>query len=250
MGGRRKEKKQRTRCIIAHWAARFLAVLASVAALSLSAYALNGAVDDNTYALQVTTGAVSADENLAEEVQYFKIIYEDVDGHIRSHRIFPGEGELRDSMDWAVEQGAAGADAAQADTAEALSAARGAFAKQLGYSISRDDTPFQPYYTDTYFFQPLKKVKGIQKVEILTRDTGTWSCQALRVYQVNAVNGVGMYGYVSSQQYADFEGTLIAKMEKGVSFSWPVDRMHRIVPDGRGDAVLTAAEETYSTAST
>lgn len=254
-----------------------------------------GQLDSNTYALQVTTGTVSAAGSLADQILYFKVVYEDEDGYTRSHRIFPGENALKDSMDWAASQAgnsviigsAAGetadtsADAAgsQEETAEApadgqtpapqmsdgsrsaATAISEAAYRQLGITVRENNEAFRPYTTDTFFFQPLKKVKTVQRIEVLMCDQstgnaasagGTWACQAMRVYQVGAVNGVGMYGNVSDRRYVDFSGNLIAKMEAPKTFNWNKDDIFTIKPDGAGakEGKLVQTMEPYSTAMT
>lgn len=217
----------------------------------------NLADNSNTYALQVSTGTLTVSGNLADELLYFKIVYEDVDGHVRSHRIFPGQNALKDSMDWAGQQG----ESTQSGLSTILSA--------MKVTLQREETPFQAYGLDTFFFQPLKEVKNIQSIEILMCDnvteqtvetengtkttevvntaSGTWTCQDMRVYKVSAVRGMEMYGAVSSRQYADFDGTLVARMESAKTFNWNSDRMFRITTDGTGDGTLKQTNESYST---
>ena len=69
--------------------------------------------NDNTYALQVSTGTLNVQGSLADEILYFNVVYEDTDGYVRSHRIFPGENALRDSMDWANDQAKTDAEASE-----------------------------------------------------------------------------------------------------------------------------------------
>ncbi len=261
MRGANDNKRKELRSIPTRRAVRLIAFLLSAvllpggAALPQKAEAaygdLDSGLDDNTYALQVSTGTVSVTGSLADEILYFKINYEDEDGYVRSHRIFPGENALKDSMDWAEQQGTTGSD-----TAVRTMKLRQSIMEELGVSVTREESAFQPYATDTFFFQPLKKVKSIQSIEILMCDqvtgngnqtNGTWACQAMRVYQVSAVRGMEMYGYVSGRMYADFDGTLIAKMEQSKTFNWTSDRMFRITSDGSGNAMLTQTSESYTT---
>lgn len=217
--------------------------------------------DDNTYALQVSTGTLNVRGSLADEILYFNVIYEDADGYVRSHRIFPGENALRDSMDWANEQAktADGAGQSGGNSSIDTSGAATERAAQLGVTVTRKEEPFLPYSTDTFFFQPLKKVKSIQRIEILscdkvteTRDltNGTWTCQDLRVYKVAHVRGMKPYGYISGCKYADFDGTMIARMEKPVTYNWNSDAIFRITSDGREEGTLVQTEEAYNTVTT
>ena len=212
---------------------------------------------DNTYALQVSTGVISASGNLADEILYFKITYEDKDGYVRSHRIFPGESALKESMSWANDNGDKGVDGTVTSIRSGGTASsRESYYTKTGAMVEQTNEAFESYATDTFFFQPLKQVKKIKSVEILMCDSqteegkatsGTWNCQALRVYQVSAVHGVGLYGYVSDRQFASFDGTLVAEMEESKTFNWDSDRMFRITEDGK-DGKLVAANESYSTA--
>ena len=267
--------------------------------------------DDNTYALQVSTGTLNVQGSLADEILYFNVVYEDTDGYVRSHRIFPGENALRDSMDWANDQAKTDAEASEnagespeeeyeeyynfytmrwekrpkgtSSTSTGSTGSTGSSTSgrwwetgsnsgstetsnalvenltRLGVSVTREEEPFQPYSTDTFFFQPLKKVKSIQRIEILscdkvteTRDltNGTWTCQDLRVYKVAHIRGMQSYGYASGCKYADFDGTMIARMEKPVTYNWNADAIFRITSDGREEGKLVQTEEAYSTATT
>lgn len=349
----KRNKNHRGRSGPAHWVPCLLALLMLAGGvLGSSAYAAGDGlgVDDNTYALVVTTGAATPVGDLSKEIQYFKIIYEDVDGYTRSHRIFPGEDSVQESLEMARSSEIASAEPLTSDeqwlmryiqqkssrdfesmqkllrqlypdtyqqfslqygvtakdawysAAEAeilpklekkqtlyeyasrknptqpLNETRRKYAEQLGYPVQdiEDQKAFEAYATDTFFFQPLKKVKTIKRVEFLTKkggeeeavsESGTWNCQSLRIYQVDAIYGLGMYGYISNRQYADFDGTLLLEMDRpasggGVSFSWPVDRMQRIAPkddryitsDGKTqytpDATLSLVNEPYSTKTT
>ncbi len=286
MRGINGEKRTELRHILARRAARFTAFLLAAAMLlpgggltpqkaEAAAYGdLGSSLNDNTYALQVSTGAVSTTGDLADEILYFKITYEDEDGYVRSHRIFPGEDALKNSMDWAEQQGKS-----LAESGEVVNLRQQVLDK-LGVSVTNDEKAFQAYATDTFFFQPLKKVKSIQSVEVLMCDnttevkndakdrntatdskstdksaasgngtSGTWTCQAMRIYQVSNVYGVNMYGYASSRRYADFSGTLIAKMSQSKTFNWNTDHMFRITAEGNGDAALVETSETYTTSS-
>ena len=212
------------------------------AAAAVSYGDLSGSLKSTaTYALQVSTGAVSTTGSLADEILYFKISYTDENDCVRSQRIFPAENALKNSMDWADAQ-VLYKEKTATDT--------------LQISATRNEKAFQAYTTDTFFFQPLKKIKSIQSVEILMCDqvtgtanktNGTWACQAMRIYQVSDVRGMKSYGYATSLQYADFDGTLIASMNGSQTFNWTSDRMFRITADGSGDASLTQSSESYST---
>lgn len=57
--------------------------------------------DGNTFALVVTTGITTAAGDLSEDIQYFKIVYEDMDGYTRSHLVFPGEDSAQESLELA-----------------------------------------------------------------------------------------------------------------------------------------------------
>ena len=285
MRGINGDKRTKLRHILARRAARFTAFLLAAAMLlpgggltpqkaEAAAYGdLGSNLNDNTYALQVSTGAVSATGDLADEILYFKITYEDEDGYVRSHRIFPGEDALKNSMDWAEQQGKS------LEESGVVVNLRQQILNKLGVSVTNEEKAFQAYATDTFFFQPLKKVKSIQSVEVLMCDNttavkndakdrntatdskstdksaaesgngtnGTWTCQGMRIYQVSNVYGVRMYGYVSSRRYADFSGTLIAKMSQSKTFNWNTDHMFRITTDGKGDATLVQTNEAYTT---
>ena len=260
------EKRKRSHSALARSAGRLAALLLAavmllpdVALLPRSAAAASddasggssgSGIGNNVYALQVSTGAVSVKGSLADEILYFKITYKDTDGYVRSHRIFPGENALKESMAWAKQKGS------EFTASVGGVNIRDSVLEKLGVTVTGEEQAFQEYATDTFFFQPLKELESIQSIEILMSDdssdgkesaSGTWTCQAMRVYQVSTVYGTGMYGYASSRQYANFSGTLIAKMEQAQTFNWNTDRMFRITTDGSGDGTLVQTNERYTT---
>lgn len=282
--------------------AMLLPMLPQKAGAAASDYGELEQLDTNTYALQVSTGVVSTRGSLADEILYFKVVYEDEDGYTRSHRIFPGENALEQSDQWAAGQAgsqvtlegyaqedgqntvssaasgsdtsAPAADQSASGAAESTGAApegdagtaaapaeeidMAATAEKLGVTI-QDSKPFQPYSTDTFFFQPLKKVKSIQRIEVLMcdqvtesadRTNGSWTCQAMRVYQVDAIKGMKMYGGISSRRYADFSGWLIAEMDQPHTFNWTKDDIFQIAVGGGEDGSLAQVQERYDTRTT
>ena len=245
----KRNKNHRGRCGPAHWVPCLLALLMLAGGvLGGSAYAAGDGlgVDDNTYALVVTTGAATPVGDLSKEIQYFKIIYEDVDGYTRSYRIFPGEDSVQESLEMArsseiasaqpltndeqrlmiviqtknsrffddlqkllkqlyeddyqrfiVQYGITAWDkwfsaaeaeilpklerkqalyeyASRKNPTQPLNETRRKYAEQLGYPVQdiEDQKAFESYATDTFFFQPLKKVKTIKRVEFLTKKGG------------------------------------------------------------------------------
>ena len=205
---------------------------------------LQSGLGSGTYALQVSTGAVSTTGTLADEILYFKITYKDENNNTRSHRIFPSENALKNSVDWAKEQGT-----------DSYAGVLGT----LGITVAESSTAFSAYSTDTFFFQPLKKIKSVESIEILMCDNvgaeknvtnGTWTCQSMRVYEVTAVHGVYGYGAGTARTFADFEGTLISQMSESKTFNWNTDHVFRITKESGGDARLADKSEAYSTKST
>ncbi len=267
----RKSNKNRIKPIkaVRRFAERLTAVLLSAAILLGSVALLSANVsaasygdpstspDDNTYALQVSTGAVSATGNLADEILYFKIVYTDVDDYTRTHRIFPGEDALNESMTWASENGTTTADTQKNYlTSSTGQSTRESLFSKLKITVNENKQAFRAYSTDTFFFQPVKAVKSIQSIEVLMCDkitsaenvtNGTWSCQGMRIYKVSSINGVGRYGYVSDRKYASFSGTLIAAMTEPKNFNWSSDRLFKVVTSGTGDASLSLDTTAYST---
>lgn len=191
------------------------------------------AEDGKTYALVFSTGENVAGKDLSEDIQFIRIKYEAADGSGEHyHYIFPGDGEFQKSLEWARQAGET------TQTVEQRIA-------QLGYTAGgfAGHRAFQTYATDTLLFQPVREVKSFLGMEFFTKNTGTWNCQDIRLYEVTELRGLRMSGYLSDQYYVDFQGELMMRLQKPQSFSWAVGRLFRLTTQGKGDGELVAYEE-------
>ena len=206
----------------------------------------------DTYLLSVGTGVDSG-----VNVKYFSVRYVDKNDVIRTEFIFPNEGDLGKSYSTVLETVGGG----KQYEAAATSAKNG-----LGYIFTEPTnvSALRSYTTDEYLFKPSYQMKQLMGVDVFMRypyhdnpftDEGKttrktaqeWTCTDMRIFKVNKLYGVGMYGYCSDKYYVDFDGTLLAKMETGGDVvSFQVSKSDKIyhVPnldyyDARGETVFS-----------
>ena len=153
----------------------------------------------NTYALVVSTGGQSGDS-----IQYFKVVYEDIDGIRRSEYIL--KDDSKSSFDWS--QKFSNVEGRRLTASHRFSIVYGW--DQICSSIP--STPLQAEQRDTYLFETVYDVKRIVGLEIM-QNAGQWDCQGLWLYQVDQIYGEEMYGYVSSDAYVNFSGWRLAELE-------------------------------------
>lgn len=187
-------------------ARRWLSVLVCAAlTISLLPLTAQAADDRNLCALQVTTGA-----SAGSGVTYFAVVYQGTDGVERTEYIFPNQGDYQRSLQYAASFGV---------TEKGEQLAQDFHYQTKDWSALQ---PLQPYQTDTYFFQPGYPLDKLVRVEVFGTGS-TWICQSLQVYQVDSVQGLDFYGYLSNQYYVRFSGTRLAELQSAegvLSFAW------------------------------
>ena len=202
--------------------------------------ASSGTPMTNTYMLEVSTGSVRYG-GTADNVKYFVIYYTTGTGEnakTRSAVIFPGKDAMRKSMDAASSVG---------NREERRQTVREVF----GYTTAalRDRKGLGNVHTDQLLFTTPDKIETIDRIQIFGRleeTTGpdgkpktapsTWACQGMRVYRVDTLYGLEMYGWYSDDGYIDFKGEVIADVvmaSGGGIFHWDTSAgVHNIVGPG------------------
>ena len=182
----------------------------------------NGVAVSNTYLLSISTGIESG-----ENVMYFTVRYEDTGGSIRTEYIFPHEGDLGKS--YRIAMGNPNKEV-EDEKAPRFTAAYHAVKDGTGYAFTlpSDVEGLRAYSTDEYLFSPSYPFKQLMGVDVFMRypywgeyvpPKGTpavaqgWTCTDMRIFEVNKLYGVEMYGYCSDKYYIDFSGTLLAEMD-------------------------------------
>ena len=200
---------------------------------------------DNTYALTVTTGT-SAGTN----VLYFGVVYQS-GGQEYTQFILPHEGDLERSIKIASE--------VDQNSVREKTIVHDIF----GYSVKSTDkiTALQPYRTDTYLFRPTHTFDSLVRVQVYMAGakSSTWSCQSLRVYQVDRLYGLASAGYVSDQYFIRFDGTMLARTKQGFDLNANPAMLFTLPADGKGsgaaeynmevptgeDAVVESSKQDY-----
>ncbi|MCR4725412.1 MAG: hypothetical protein K5772_08260 [Clostridia bacterium] len=160
----------------------------------------------NTYILEVSTGTILKGGN-ADNILYFAVHYTTVNGKPRSVIIMPGTDGLQRGYEIAA--GCANTDTRQKRVQELF-----------GYQ------PFDPsartalgsVQTDQFLFETPEAVATIDKIQIFGKATSArsdWPCQGMRVYSVEKLYGLDMYGWYSDTPYIDFDGKVIADAAMG-----------------------------------
>ena len=157
--------------------------------------------EDRTYILELSTGTVSGDN-----IEFFRIVYEAEDGDTRTQYIFPTEDSLRSGYRIAAE---AGTPLQVLEWVKTV----------VGYDTADPylSESLQSFRTDQFLFTADGAIKNVTEIQAFMRRDGAqgkneWTCTGLRLYKVDALQGLARYGYCSSDCYIDFRGDLIAEL--------------------------------------
>ena len=156
---------------------------------------------ERTYILELATGRVPG-----ESIEFFRIIYETEEGDTRTQYIFPTEDSLRVGYRMA----------AQAGTPQTVLDWVGTV---VGYDTADplNSDSLQSFHTDQFLFVADGAIKSVTEIQaFMRRDAAEgkneWTCSGLRLYKVDALQGLQRYGIYSSDCYIDFSGSLLAEL--------------------------------------
>ena len=173
-----------------------------------------GSSRTNTYILEVSSGTRQGG-GTADNVLYFVIHYTTTSGDQRSVILSPADDAVSAGFKAAAAIGNRDARRATVKSVFGYETAPLSEKKALG-SVA----------TDQFMFTAADAVSTIDKIQIFGKRNeqhGNWSCQGMRVYRVDTVYGLDMYGWYSDTGFIDFAGALIADVampDGGVTFRW------------------------------
>ena len=166
--------------------------------------------EDNTYILDLTTGTKAG-----TNISFFIISYKS-HGEDRSIYVFPKAGDFAEGMEELNEYSRKfGVDAA-AINKEYMSYTDVENAAPVGSSAV---DPMMSNTNNQVVFHTKEKIDQISNVEFFTsydsqaKTNNEWTCQGLRIYEVERIRGINMVGGFSKDYYANFTGTLLADVK-------------------------------------
>ena len=183
---------------------------------------------ENTYILEVNNGTRQGG-GVADNVLYFIIGYTTVDGVERTTVLLPNGDAQSSGFEIASAQGN------REDRIRDVS-------RYFGYGVTPLDSrpALGSMETNQFLFTTPAQVLSIDKIQIFGKrnpDRGDWSCQGMRIYQVDTLYGLEMVGWFSDQGFIDFDGWLISSVQMGpggTTFKWRNSAgMYSITPEGR-----------------
>ena len=173
-----------------------------------------GRTQNATYILEVSTGT-NTGGTTADNVMYFAVHYTDENNKKRTEIIMPGIDAIERGYEVAAQ---AGSRTRRIRSVQTL----------LGYTIPALDTnkAMGSVQTDQFLFTAPAKVKHFDKIQIFGKKTNTrsdWVCQGIRIFSVDTLYGLDMYGWYSDKGYIDFAGKVAAEVgmnNGGGIFRW------------------------------
>ena len=219
---KRAERMNRT-------ARRRFALLMLAPALLLCAWfmadAAQAAATENTYLLEVSTGARTSTGD-EDKIDFFIITYAPRKGagnqaqgaeKTVSKFLFPSRDGWKDT--YALAKAAGGG---QDEIDRAILDTYG----YAGVDITAAKPLFQSYSTDQYLFTTPEPIGEIRRVQVFASDSGSWACRGMRVFRVDELGGLYRWNTASNDCYIDFEGDLIAEGTAGeASVGWQNDKL-------------------------
>ena len=163
----------------------------------------NGKAQDATYILEVSTGT-NYQASVADNVMYFAVHYTDVNGKKRTEIIMPGIDAVERGFDIASK---VASRSRRFRTVQAL----------MGYAVPDllTNTAMGSVQTDQFLFTAPAKISHFDKIQIFGKKTNSrsdWVCQGMRIFSVDTLYGLDMYGWFSEKGYIDFEGKVAAEV--------------------------------------
>ena len=173
-----------------------------------------GKAVENTYILEVSSGTRQGG-GTADNVLYFIIHYTTDKQEQRTLVLVPGEDAISKGFNAASAQG--NRDARRQEVYDVF-----------GYNTAELNTKkgLGSVATDQFMFTTVDAVERFDKIQIFGRrdeEHGNWSCQGMRIYRVDTLYGLEMYGWYSDTGFIDFAGALVCDVVMplgGSTFKW------------------------------
>ena len=167
----------------------------------------------NTYILEVSSGTKQGG-GTHDNIQYFTITYR-TGSTRRQAIILPREDAVATSVEAAA-------------SVASRNSRRQMVTDTFGYATPglANATALGSVSTDQFLFTTPEAITGIESIQVFGRDTtsaSTWACQGMRIYQVDRMYGLEMYGWYSDTPYIDFAGSIIGEVimgDGGGIFRW------------------------------
>ena len=174
-----------------------------------------GTAVENTYILEISSGTRRGG-GVTDNVLFISVDYTTADNLSRSIILIPGENEMGRGFDQAA---AAGNRESRRNDVQSIF---GITTREL-----RDKDSLGSVQTDQIMFTAPERISTIDKIQVFGKRTeraSDWACQGMRVYRVDTLYGLEMYGWYSDSGYIDFAGELIAQVvmsdPSGIVFKW------------------------------
>ncbi|MBO6159465.1 MAG: hypothetical protein J6P72_09465 [Firmicutes bacterium] len=183
----------------------------------LNASTVSEGVSANCYILEVSTGTTQGGTPI-ENILYFAVHYT-AGGSKHTEIIMPQEDAVQRGFEIAYNVG--------------NRSSRANMVKDLfGLNVNENDpAALGSVQTDQFLFTTTEPITSIDKIQIFGRTTNTptysadgirvisritgtrstWSCQGMRVLQVDKLYGLDYYGFISNKRFIDFSGKVIAE---------------------------------------
>ena len=162
-----------------------------------------GTAQTATYILEVSTGT-NVGGTTADNIMYFAVYYTDKNGKKHTEFIMPGLDGIERGYETAY---AAGNRSLRIRTVQSV----------FGYSMPdlKTNAALGSVQTDQFLFTASAAVDHFDKIQIFGKKTNSrsdWVCQGMRIFSVDKLYGLDMYGWYSSKGYIDFEGKVAAEV--------------------------------------
>ncbi|MCR4715839.1 MAG: hypothetical protein K5656_01535 [Lachnospiraceae bacterium] len=186
----------------------------------------------NTYTFTVSTGATAGDT-----IIYFGIRYLDTSGKSRTQYVFP-KVDAYDRTNAMLNYYAEGKDITETYGSEVI--------KDYNYKETvKPITNLDSWSNIDYAFQTVAEIKQVKSMEIymesgsIDEATGKhtksgWTAQGIAVYKVESYKGYEEYGLISGQQFLDYEGYLVADIQRTSSETLATSGTDKVFIIGEG----------------
>ena len=155
----------------------------------------------NTYILEISSGTRNGG-GAADNVLYFAVYYTTTDNVQRTAILIPTVDALTNSFEQAAGYG---------NRNSRIEMVRNVFNyRNQNYNERQALGSVQ---TDQLIFKAQGQVVSFDKIQIFGKKTqtdSTWTCQAMRIHQVNTLYGLDMAGWYSNNYFIDFAGEVVA----------------------------------------
>lgn len=160
-----------------------------------------GKTVENTYIINIGTGRVAGDC-----IRFLSIKYKDIDNNVRTEFVFNKTSDYNFALNKARE-------------IDYQKNTRAVYNNNTGETVPNNGKDFLTSDSaNDYIFCPRYNVSELISIDVYmnyTEGTGQkneWTCTDIRVFKVDKLYGLMMYGYCSGNNYVEFDGTYLAEL--------------------------------------